>query len=119
MVVADRGYDSEQNHVYARNLGIPNTVIRPKHENLQVYKTRGYHRKMMKFDFDWCTYYQRSKVETIFSVVKRMFGGDVMSRGIITQNREIAFRMISYNLYRITRNYFVIYGWFLQSPVNP
>ena len=114
-VVADRGYDSEQNHVSARNLGIQNTIIRPKYENLQVWKTRGFHRKMMKRHFRWKTYHQRSKTETIFSVIKRMLGEHIMSRYILTQNREALYRVIAYNCYRITRNYLVIYGWFLQG----
>lgn len=114
-VVADRGYDSEDNHVSAQDLGIPNTIIRPKYESVQVWKTRGFHRKMMKRRFDWRRYYQRSKVETIFSVIKRMLGEHVMSRQVLTQNREALYRVIAYNCYRITRNYFVIYGWFLQG----
>lgn len=35
-VVADRGYDSEQNNVVIENLGIQNTIIRPKYETLQM-----------------------------------------------------------------------------------
>ncbi len=53
-VVADRGHDSEQNHIATENLGIQNTIIRPKYETLQVSKTKGYHRKMMKMAiFGW------------------------------------------------------------------
>jgi len=55
-VVADMGYDSEQNHVAAQNMRIANTIIRPKYENLQVHKTREFHRKMMKRHFDWDEY---------------------------------------------------------------
>ena len=83
-VVADRGYDSEQNHVATENLRIPRTIIRPKYESLQVYKTKGFHRKNTKRHFDWESYYQRSKIETIFSVIKRMLGEYVMSRYTIT-----------------------------------
>jgi len=36
VVVADRGYDSEQNHIITENLGVQNTIIRPKYESLQV-----------------------------------------------------------------------------------
>ncbi|MGH7974531.1 MAG: IS5 family transposase [bacterium] len=107
-VVADRGYDSEQNHVSAERMGIANTIIRPKYENLQVHKTKGFHRKMMKRHFDWETYHQRSKIETIFSVIKRMLGGYVMSRYILTQNRETMYRIIAYNCYRINRNCLLI-----------
>ena len=73
-IVADRGYDSEWNHVSAEKLGVARCIIRPRYEGLQVWKTSGSHRKMMKRHFDWDLYHQRSKVETIFSVVKRMFG---------------------------------------------
>jgi hypothetical protein len=119
MVVADRGYDSEQNHVITENLGIPRTIIRPKYETLQVWKTTGFHRKNMKRGFDWESYHQRSKAETIFSVIKRMLGECIMSRYIITQNRETMYRVIAYNCYRITRNYTVVLGWFLQGPKIP
>jgi hypothetical protein len=114
-VVADRGYDSEQNHIVTENLGIRDTIIRPRYESLQVYKTKGYHRKNMKRHFDWDMYHQRSKAETIFSVIKRMLGECVMSRYILTQNRETMYKAIAYNCYRITRNYDIILGWFLHS----
>lgn len=69
----------------------------------------------MKRDFDWESYHQRSKAETIFSVIKRMLGEYVMSRCITTQNRETMYRIIAYNCYRITRSYTVILGWFLHG----
>ena len=47
-VVADRGYDSERNHIHAKNLGIPNTVIRPKYGSVGVSRTRGFYRRRMK-----------------------------------------------------------------------
>ncbi|MEM4378884.1 MAG: hypothetical protein QXX85_07885, partial [Candidatus Nitrosotenuis sp.] len=85
------------------------------YESLQVWKTKGFHRKNMKRHFNWHTYHHRSKAETIFSVIKRMLGEYVMSRYILTQNRETMYRIIAYNCYRITRNYLVILGWFLQG----
>ncbi|CDI04956.1 transposase (fragment) [Candidatus Nitrosotenuis uzonensis] len=97
------------------NLGIPRTIIRPKYESLQVWKTKGFHRKMIKRRFDWGSYHQRSKAETIFSVIKRMLGEDILSRYILTQNREVMYRIIAYNCYRITRNYLVIVGVFYRA----
>jgi hypothetical protein len=114
-VVADRGYDSENNHVATESLGVQKTVIRPKYEYLQIYKTKGFHRKNMKRHFDWESYHQRSKAETIFSVIKRMLGEYVMSRCIITQNREVMCRMIAYNCYRITRDFLLILGVFYRA----
>jgi hypothetical protein len=109
ITVADRGYDSEQNHVATQNIGIANTIIRPKYENLSVHKTEGLYRKNMKRHFDWDLYHQRSKIESVFSVIKRMLGEYIVSRHILTQNRETMYRIIAYNCYRITRNYFVIW----------
>ncbi|MDE1729105.1 MAG: transposase, partial [Thaumarchaeota archaeon] len=113
--VADRGYDSEYNHVSAQDIGIVNTIIRPKYENLSVYKTRGLHRKTMKRHFDWESYHQRSKVETIFSVIKRMLGEHIMSRYILTQNREAMYRIIAYNCYRINWNCLLILDGFYRA----
>ncbi|MDE1861487.1 MAG: IS5 family transposase [Thaumarchaeota archaeon] len=117
-MVADRGFDSEQNHVDAGKLGVERCIIRPRYENLKPSKTRGEHRRRMKRRFPWKTYHQRSKVETIFSVIKGMLGDSVTSRNIVTQNRETLYRVIAYNCYRITRNYFVIFGWFLRGYVG-
>ena len=36
------------------------------------------------------------------SVIKRLFGECVTSRLIRTQNRELSFRCIAYNMYRLT-----------------
>ncbi len=113
--VADRGFDSESNHVDAEKLGVARCVIRPRYENLQLCKTKGYHRKRMKRRFPWKTYHQRSKVETVFSVIKRMFGDNVMSRNLVTQNREMTYRIMAYNLYRINRDYVLILDVFYMA----
>ena len=114
-VVADKGYDSEKNHVVANNLGIA-SIIPPRYEYVPVYKTRGYHRKMLKRKgYDSVTYHQRNKCETIFSVIKRMFGDNVTSRKISTQNRELMYRVIAYNAYRITRNNLLIWHGFYTA----
>jgi hypothetical protein len=112
-VVADKGYDSEKNHVAANNLGIA-SIIPPRYADIPVYKTRGYHRKMLKRKgYDSGTYHQRNKTETIFSVIKKLFGENVTSRKISTQNRELMYRVIAYNAYRTTRNNLLIwYGFY-------
>lgn len=102
----------------AHRLGIVDTIIHPKHENIQVYRTKGINRKRMKRSFDWDLYHQRSKVETIFSVIKRMLGEYIMSRGIMTQNRETMYRIIAYNCYRIARNHLVILCMVSTEPLS-
>jgi len=43
-------------------------------------------------------YHQRSKVESVFSVIKKRFGDKVSCRSAIMRRKEIALRLISYNL---------------------
>ncbi len=65
----------------------------------------------MKRRFYTRPYHQRNKNETILSVVKRMFGEHILSRSVRMQNRELFFRVIAYNMHRLT----VFLVWFLQS----
>ncbi|MGB6626626.1 MAG: hypothetical protein WBE61_00665, partial [Nitrososphaeraceae archaeon] len=43
-----------------------------------------------------------NKDETIMSVIKRLFGEYISSRLVKTQNRELSFRCIAYNMHRLT-----------------
>ena len=45
---------------------------------------------------------EKQKDETIPLVVKRLFGEHLMSKLIRTQNRELSFRCITYNMHRLT-----------------
>ena len=114
-VLADKGYDSERNHVATEKLGIL-SIIPPRYADVPVYKTRGYHRKMLKrHGYDEITYHQRNKTETVFSVTKRTSGDSVTSRKIVTINRELMYRVIAYNCQRIVQNNLLVVVWFLQS----
>jgi len=53
-------------------------------------------------DYATKQYNQRNKDETIMSVIKRLFGEHLMSRLTRTQNRELSFRCITYNMHRLT-----------------
>ncbi|KER05275.1 hypothetical protein AAA799E16_02093, partial [Marine Group I thaumarchaeote SCGC AAA799-E16] len=75
-----------------------------------------YHRKRLKrYGYDESLYHQRNKTETIFSVIKKMFGENVTSRKIATQNRELFYRVIAYNSYRITQNKSLIWDGFYTA----
>lgn len=67
----------------------------------------------MKRGYSKILYNQLNKDETILSVIKRLFGEHVTSRLVRTQNRELSFRCIAYNTYRLTN--LTIITWFLQS----
>ena len=102
VVVADKGYDSEQNHVIVRDNIHAFSVIPARFEHIPIWKTYGKYRKQMKRGYSKTLYNQRNKNEIIMSVIKRLFGECVTSRLIRTQNRELSFRCIAYNMYRLT-----------------
>ena len=112
IVVADKGYDSEANHAYVREELDAVSIIPARYEDVPVWRTHGRYRKQMKRRFYKELYYQRNKNETILSVIKRMFGEHITSRSVRMQNRELTFRVIAYNMHRLT----VFMVWFLQSP---
>jgi len=111
IVVADKGYDSEANHAYVREELDAVSIIPARYEDVPVWRTYGRYRKQMKRRFYKELYYQRNKNETILSVIKRMFGEHITSRSVRMQNRELTFRVIAYNMHRLT----VFMVWFLQS----
>ena len=57
--------------------------------------------KQMKRGYSkYCTI--KEKDETIISVIKRLFGEQITSRLVRTQNKELSLRCIAYNMHRIT-----------------
>ncbi len=114
VVVADKGYDSEANHELVREHLDATSVIPARYEDVPVWRTHGRYRKQMKRRFYKHLYCQRNKNETILSVIKRMFGEHVTSRLVRMQNRELEFRVMAYNMHRLS--FFMV--WFLQSRNN-
>jgi hypothetical protein len=51
----------------------------------------------------------------LISVIKRVFDDKVRSRRVVAVNREIMFRVIAYNAYRLI--IIVIIVWFLQGRI--
>ena len=69
--------------------------------------------KILKFDDN--LYHQRSKIETIFSVIKRKFGSSLSSRSFIMQKKELIFRLVAYNIDRIVRNFLFLLEGFSKA----
>ena len=94
-VVADKGYDSRKNRYF---------VLRKMkaHPHIPQRRTSGptYIHKRTKLKFDKNIYHQRSKVETVFSVIKRKYGSFVLSKSFESQKKEVIMRMIAYNIDR-------------------
>ena len=76
-------------------------VIDIERENNHLLVREGLH-AFMKRGYSKLLYNQRNKDETIMSVIKRLFGEYLMSRLTRTQNRELSFRCITYNMHRLT-----------------
>lgn len=95
-VVADRGYDSRANRLF-----VLNKMKAYPHIPYRIYSgstvTNHGHKKIICDDR---IYHQRSKVETVFSVIKRKYGSFILSKNFESQKKELLFRMIAYNIDR-------------------
>ena len=111
-VVADKGYDSRENrHFVLRQMNA--------YPHIPLRKTSGatYIKKGKKLVFDEKIYHQRSKVESVFSAIKRKYGSIIRSRSFESQKKEIICRLVAYNLDRkIILSSLLIVG-FQQSPI--
>lgn len=92
VLVADKAYDSNKIHEYAKKNGIITMI--PIRKNVH----KGFYRNYMKKYFDERAYHQRSIVETNFSCVKRRSGGSVLCRSARGQRAEIYARFITNNM---------------------
>jgi hypothetical protein len=101
-VVPGKDYDSKENHVLVREDLKAYCIIPPRYAYVPIWKTHGRYRKQMKREYPKLLYNQRNKDETIISVIKRLFGEYITSRLVRTQNRELSFRCIAYNVHRLT-----------------
>ena len=62
-------------------------------------------RKRVLNAFDESTYHQRSKVETIFSSIKRKYNSCLKARTFSSQKKEVLCKLIAYNIDRLINFY--------------
>ena len=65
IVVGDKGYDSEDNHILVREKLRALSIIPTRYENVPIWRTYGRYRKQMKRGYSKILYHQRNKDETI------------------------------------------------------
>lgn len=92
LVVMDKAFDSEKLHRYFRERGTYS--IAPVKKNW----AKGQYRKQLRDCFDYCLYWQRNLIESLFSALKRLFGNHLRGLTARTQRAEIYMRLIAYNL---------------------
>lgn len=97
-LLADAGYDKEDNHIYAREILSIKTSIPPTCGTPPKDLPRKHYRRLMATDFDHGAYRQRWQVETVFSMIKRNLGYALKSKTQPAQNTEMALMAITHNL---------------------
>jgi len=88
-------------------------MIPARYEYVPIWRTYGKYRKEMKHAYSKLLYNQRNKEEIVMSVIKRLFGEYITSRLVRTQNRELSFKCIAYNMHRLT-NLIIIFDGFYR-----
>jgi len=93
-VFADKGYDSRKNRRFVINnlKAIPVIPVR-RHRNFYGYLKQG--KKI-----DGSDYHQRSKAETVFSMIKRKYGSVLLAKSNSTQRVELITKLIAHNVDR-------------------
>jgi len=111
-VVADKGYDSKSNRYF-----VLRKMKSYPHIPYRKISGRNYEKLGVPLIFDEKIYHQRSKVETVFSVIKRKYGSWILSKSFETQKKELLFKLVAYNIDRKLIISLVI-GGIHQSPNN-
>ena len=101
-LVADKAYDSEENHEAVYDAG-KDSLISLKNANQPIYKTKGVHRKKAKREFEFGLYTQREITESIFSSLKRKYGSKLRARKFKTQKIELLCKILAFNIERAVR----------------
>jgi len=119
LVIGDKGYDAEKNLRYLRSRGIQAVIpVRGGHASPSRTKLRKRMRKWFESNpVADEIYHERSKVESVFSSLKRKFGDALLSRSTLLGKKELKLRFFVYNVYR--QCVFLFYGGFLQSQQQP
>ena len=109
--LADKGFDSEKNHVLAEKYRAK--FIAPlKIKTKQYHRIRGIHRKKLFRNFPKETYNQRVIIESIFSAIKRRFGDTIYAKKFNAQKNELLFKIIAYNAEKLV-NHCILQVYFL------
>ena len=96
-VAADKGYDGNANHKFVmHDLHATSLICCKTH-----LSKRNRIRKQAMRQFDEQKYHQRSKIETIFSCMKRKYSATLRSKTPFTRRRESMQKVLAHNLDRL------------------
>ena len=100
VLLADAGYDSEPNHVFARENCFVRSIMPATHGRPLLDPTqslRGRYRQQMRQHRDY-RYGQRWQIESVFSMIKRRLGAVVLGRSDNTRNAEMMLKVLTHNI---------------------
>jgi hypothetical protein len=97
----DKAFDSEKIHqTIHEELGSQSMIpIRDWHASY----VSGKYRQIMATSFDGKIYGQRNMAETVFSILKRLFGETIYSRSYRQQVKEIKLKCIIFSIVRFLK----------------
>jgi hypothetical protein len=101
-ILADAGYDSENNHQIGREVFGMETIIALNHRRSRKAPS-GTYRKEMNDSFNKEIYNHRWQVESVFSRNKRLLGSALRNRSESARQRECLLRALTHNLMIIRR----------------
>ncbi|MBU1102562.1 transposase [Patescibacteria group bacterium] len=97
-LLADAGYDGEQNHIFAREQLRVKSIIPPLSGRKTVKLPSTHYRRLMATRFNKKAYGQRWQAETVFSMLKRNLASFLRARTFWSQCREIMLRLFTHNV---------------------
>ena len=114
----DKGYDCERIHrVIREELGADSQIP----VRIGLTKT-GKYRKELIFGLDKEKYHKRNIVETVNSVMKRIFGEENRGRSERMRNKETKLRNVCYNVYRrvilLSNGFVIVVEGFYRAVLN-
>lgn len=101
--IGDKAFDKEKNYEFFEE-EIGEEFIAPvRNKDVPIWRTKGQHRKKLKKYFPKTKYHQRSKNETVISVIKKKMGDALYSVKFHMRKIELLMRAIVYNLDRLIK----------------
>lgn len=102
-LVADAGYDSEENHQFCRGALAIESIIPPLIGRPSPNLPSGHWRRKMAVNFPKRKYGQRWQVETVFSMFKRVLRSALTARQFHSQCRELYLKALTFNIMLLKR----------------
>ena len=94
-VVGDKSYDCEDNHRFVVEDLRAECIIPPRDYGKKARHKRFSYRNKLKKRYSKRKYHQRSKIETVFFVIKKLFGAVLLSKKWLMQMKEQLLRVLA------------------------